>query len=95
MNYVQETIPGDKIAIAYVYCDYKNPETQSELELLSSISRQLAEQIRFVPPIVREFCNKNSERRRNPTGDEWILLITSLFPFFQTTYIFIDALVSI
>jgi hypothetical protein len=93
VNYAQEAIQRTKAAIAYVYCDYKNPQTQSELELLSSITRQLTKQTSSIPPVVKEFCDKNAERRRNPTGDEWISLVKSICFLFQTTYVFVDALV--
>jgi hypothetical protein len=82
-----------KIAIAYIYCDYKNPKTQSELKLLSSITRQLTEQASSIPPAVKQFCDKNAEKRRNPTGDEWTSLINSICLLFQKTYVFIDAIV--
>lgn len=93
VNYVQEATQGTQTAIAYVYCDYKNSKSHSELELLSSITRQLTEQTISVPAAVKEFCDKNAERRRNPTGDEWISLAESICLVFQTTYIFIDAVV--
>ncbi len=76
-----------------MYCDYENPKTQSELELLSSITRQLTEQTSSMPPAVKEFCDKNAEKRRHPTGEEWISLIKSICLLFQTTYVFVDALV--
>jgi len=46
-----------------------------------------------MPPAVKEFCDKNAEKRRNPTGDEWISLVKSICLLFQTTYVFVDALV--
>jgi hypothetical protein len=93
VDHVQETLRGTKAAIIYIYCDYQDPKTQSELELLSSIARQLTEQIVPTPPVVRQFCDKNAERRRYPTVDEWISLIESLCLLFQKSYVFIDALV--
>ena len=93
VDHIQEAIQGTKAATAYLYCDYKNPKTQSELELLSSVARQLAEQTSSMPSAVNEFCDKNAEKRRNPTGDEWIALIKSISHVFQRTYLFVDALV--
>ncbi|KAF4627731.1 hypothetical protein G7Y89_g10420 [Cudoniella acicularis] len=92
VNHVQEAIQGTKVAIAYIYCDYKNPKTQSELELFASITRQLTEQTSSMPTEVKEFCDKNAEKRRNPTGEEWIALAKSICLLFKTTYIFVDAL---
>ncbi|TAQ84511.1 hypothetical protein B7494_g7175 [Chlorociboria aeruginascens] len=92
VDYTQEAIQGSKAAIACIYCDYKNPKTHSELELLSSITRQLTKQTSSIPQEVREFCAKDAERRRNPTGDEWISLVKSICSLFQNTYVFVDAL---
>ena len=95
INHVAETIRGKRVAIAYVYCDYKDVKTQSEVELLCSITRQLAEQIRPLPPEVKTFHDKNIQERRNPTNNERISLLRSICLHFQATYVFIDALVEI
>ncbi|KAI9742546.1 MAG: hypothetical protein M1818_003686 [Claussenomyces sp. TS43310] len=81
-----------KAAIAHVYCDYKDLKTQSEVELLSSITRQLAEQTSTMPPAVKKFCEKNAQKRRNSTDEEWISLVQSICLHFQKTYVFVDAL---
>ena len=94
VNHVGEATQGRKAAIAYIYCDYKDAKTQSELELLSSITRQLAEQTSPLPPEVKSFCDKNTHSRRNPTDDERISILRSICLRFQTTYVFIDALVT-
>jgi len=93
VNHVAESTRGKKIAIAYIYCDYKDAKTQSEVELLSSITRQLAEQISPLPPEVKAFRNKDTQERRNPTDGERISLLRSICLLFETTYVFIDALV--
>ncbi len=94
VNHVGEATQGRKAAIAYIYCDYKDAKTQSEVEILSSITRQLAEQTSPMPPEVKAFRDKDTQKRRNPTDDEWISLLRSLCLLFQTTYVFIDALVT-
>jgi len=93
VNHVQEAIRETKGATTYIYCDYKDPKTWSELGLLSSIARQITEQTSSIPLAVKVFCDQNAGKRRNPTGDEWISLIKSISLLFQTTYVFIDALV--
>lgn len=93
VNHVGEATQGRKVAIAYIYCDYKDAKTQSELELLSSIIRQLAEQTSPLPPEVKAFRDKDTQERRNPTDDERVSLLRSLCLLFRTTYVFIDALV--
>ncbi len=93
VNHVGEATQGRKAAIAYVYCDYKDARTQSEHELLSSITQQLAEQTSPLPPEVKAFRDKEKQERRNPTDNERISLLRSICLLFQTTYVFIDALV--
>ena len=94
VNHVVKATQGAETAIAYVYCDYQDPKTQSEVELLCSITRQLAEQTNPLPPEIKEFRDKSAQKRRNPTEDERISLIRSICLVFQKTYIFIDALVT-
>lgn len=93
INYVDENTQGSKVAIAYVYCDYKDPKTQSEIELVSSITRQLVEQTKPMPQEVSAFRDKYAEKRRHPTGDERIALLRKLCQPFKRTYVFLDALV--
>ncbi|KAL9014436.1 MAG: hypothetical protein Q9173_000918 [Seirophora scorigena] len=81
-----------RVAIAYIYCDYKDVRTQSEVELLYSVIRQLAEQTSPLPPKLKAFHNQNTRARRHPTDNERISLLRSICLLFQTTYLFIDAL---
>ncbi|EPE36656.1 Ankyrin repeat-containing protein [Glarea lozoyensis ATCC 20868] len=92
VNHTQKVTRGTEAAIVYIYCDYKDPKTQSELELMSSITRQLTEQTSPIPLEVQKFCEENVRNRRNPTGNEWTSLIKSISLLFRTTYLFIDAL---
>lgn len=93
VSFVEEATQGTNVAIAYIYCNYKDPKTQSEVEILSSITRQLAEQIHPLPPEVKVFSEKNAKRRRPPTEDERLSLVRSLCLLFRRTYVFVDALV--
>ncbi|MCJ1394650.1 hypothetical protein MMC18_007530 [Xylographa bjoerkii] len=92
VNYIEENTQRSKVAIAYVYCDYKDPKTQSEIQLLSSIIRQLAEQSKPLPPEVNAFRDKYAEKRRHPTADERISLMRTISEHFERTYVFVDAL---
>lgn len=93
VNYVSEATEGRNVAIAYIYCDYKDERTHSEFELLSSIVRQLTNHYVCIPAAVIQFRDKNADKKRNPTSKEWITLIEELSRPFEKTYIFIDALV--
>ena len=93
ISHTEEITQGSKTALAYVYCDYKDPRTQSEIEILSSITRQLAEQIDSLPLEVKTFRDKYIEKRSHPSDVERISLVKAISSCFEKTYVFIDALV--
>ena len=70
VNHVGEATQGRKAAIAYIYCDYKDAKTQFKVEILSSITQQLVEQISFMSSKMKTFRDKNTQKRRNSTNDE-------------------------
>ncbi|MCJ1307667.1 hypothetical protein MMC25_001315 [Agyrium rufum] len=91
VNYLEENSPG-KVAIAYVYCDYKDPKTQNASEILSSVIRQLSEQQDTLPPEVKTFRDKYLTKRRYPSDEDRLSLASTLSQLFTKTYILIDAL---
>ncbi|KAL8716183.1 MAG: hypothetical protein Q9220_000088 [cf. Caloplaca sp. 1 TL-2023] len=92
VNHLEETNQNRNVAVTYIYCDYKDPETQSQAGIIASITRQLAERINPLPPEVKDFHEKKSQRRRNPTDEERIVLLKSLCLNFEKTFVCIDAL---
>ncbi|KAL7954774.1 ankyrin repeat-containing domain protein [Trichoderma compactum] len=92
VSYVEEETDGQNCAIVCIYCDYKDPRTRSEVELISSIIRQLAEQCKPLPPAVKAFRDKYLEKRTDPSSEERLSLIKTLSQLFDKTYVFVDAL---
>ena len=92
INHVEEVTRRKNVAIAYIYCDYKDPKTA--LELISSLTRQLAGHIGILPLGVKQFHDDNARTSRNPTDDEYLLLVKSISHSFEEIYVFIDALVT-
>jgi hypothetical protein len=91
INHIEEATQGKNTALAYVYCHYKDEKTTSEIELLSSIIRQVAEQTSPLPLEIVAF--RDAHLRRKPTNDEWISLLISIRHLFDTIFVCIDALV--
>ena len=95
VNYTQTALQGPENAVVYIYCNYKDPQTHSELELLACIGKQLAEQAYSGFHIARDFARQVSAQKRDPLGDELVAFIKSLCALFRTVHILIDALVSL
>ncbi|KAJ2897091.1 hypothetical protein MKZ38_005001 [Zalerion maritima] len=91
INHVAENMVEGEDAIAYIYCQYKDPRTRSEVDILSSISRQLAEKAGSIEA-AKELHDKCVPRFRTPTIDEKAGLIRLLSRQFRRTFIFLDAL---
>lgn len=62
---------------------------------MSSLTRQLAEQMDTLPTEVKVFHDKTIQKNRNPTDNERLSLVKSISCYFETVYIFIDALVTL
>ena len=95
INYLEESTKKDEVAIAYVYCDYKDKRTLSETNIWASVVRQLVEACSQLPPDIISFRDKYLEKRALPSDEERISLITALSKRFRKTFILIDALVMI
>ena len=52
------SIRGDKIGIAYIYCDFTNRDGQKPPNILASLIRQLIEQLPSVPQEVEDLYKK-------------------------------------
>jgi hypothetical protein len=93
VTYIEENTGDSDVAIAYVYCDYKDPATLSETNIWSSIVRQLVESCQQMPAEISSFREKYLEKRSLPTDEERISLVRALSRLFRKTYILVDALV--
>lgn len=94
VSFLEDNTQRSNAAIAYIYCDYKLSKTLSEIEILRSICRQLAEQLRPLPDHLISFRDKYAGKRSHPSDDEHLILLKTLAQSFETTYVIVDALVS-
>ncbi|KAF5716200.1 ankyrin repeat-containing protein [Fusarium globosum] len=92
INYLEESTKKDEVAIAYVYCDYKDKRTLSETSIWASVIRQMVEACSQLPPDIISFRDKYLEKRALPSDEERMSLIRSLSKRFRKTFILIDAL---
>lgn len=94
---IEESIrkAGSEDAVAYFYCDYKNPETQDPVKILGSLARQIARQDEQSFDKLRPFYElHNCEERRSliPTAEALHDLLVQMCVSFENIMILIDAL---
>ncbi|KAK7991518.1 hypothetical protein PG988_000312 [Apiospora saccharicola] len=90
VSHLEDNTSYTNVGIAYVYCDYREPYTESEM--FSSIIRQLSQQISPLPSEVKSFYITWLEKKSYPSNDVYITLITEISKLFHRTFIFVDAL---
>ena len=93
VNSIAEKFRGQRVAVIYVYCDYKNSLTQSVSALMSSLLRQLVEQASHSERTgeLRRFYEEDL-KHRDVTADELFAWICKYSKEFHRVYAFVDAL---
>lgn len=75
-------------ATAYIYCD----STTDTRQILSTIVKQLAQQMDSLPADIRELCQSCRVSSRTPTLEELFMGLQILSQAFETVYLVVDAL---
>ena len=92
MDYLEQSFRGEDVAIAYVYCSYKELEDQTDVNLIASLLQQLAQRRSFISDDVSSLYYRHIEKRTRPTLGEWSKLLNSEVNRFSKVFIVIDAL---
>jgi hypothetical protein len=92
VNYLQSSLPGDDVCVAYVYCDYNDQKNQTTLNLLSSISKQFALQHKQLPEQLKELYVKHKNGQSSPSMEDYLKLLNTQSNGFRRSFIVVDAL---
>ncbi|KAK3368093.1 hypothetical protein B0H63DRAFT_68951 [Podospora didyma] len=85
IRHLDENTQKPQDAIAFVYCGSEVPETTSEVGILSSISRQLAQQCRHLPVELRALYERQQELSAFRSEAELVSLVENLAKNFEKT----------
>ncbi|KAH9208786.1 hypothetical protein DL95DRAFT_345079, partial [Leptodontidium sp. 2 PMI_412] len=94
-SHVAEDCSDNSLAMAFFYCDYKNPQTHDPSLILGSLARQLIVQDERGFAQLSEFIEDhtaNDGTSRTHTPEELCELIRNLSKYSQTTLIIVDGL---
>ena len=92
VNYLEQSFERKDVAIAYVYCSYKEQGDQTAVNLIASLLQQLVQRSpTFSNEIVLLYQNCFKKRTR-PTLNEWSKLLRLEVRHFSKVFILIDAL---
>ncbi|EPE25142.1 Ankyrin repeat-containing protein [Glarea lozoyensis ATCC 20868] len=82
----------DDVAIAYVYCDYKNQFEQNAETLLASLVRQVTIQSKEVPECALKAYRKHANGANPASLATYAELLSQLVPTFRRCFLVVDAL---
>jgi hypothetical protein len=83
VNYLEQYFDREDVAIAYIYCSYKEQEDQTAVNLITS------------PTISNEILllyQKTFKKLMRPTLNEWSKLLQSEIRHFSKVFILVDAM---
>ena len=89
-----EDFGGENIAVACVYCDFQDHETQTAANMVGALTKQVVNALKMVPPEIEE-AFKRAEREVGGRGlrvPETVALLGSALAPVRRTFICIDAI---
>ena len=94
INHLRQSRPeGSKgrIGIMFIYLKYNEPEQTSD-NILSSLLRQLVQELDEVPPAILSLYEHHRDRNTSPTSDEISQALATLIDDHEEVFCIIDAL---
>lgn len=86
---------ADDRAVAFFYCDYKNPRSQDMVQILSSLTSQLARQHESCFKLLKNYdieLRPQHQLRRSPEVQELIELLRNMSEFFEDVRLIVDGI---
>jgi hypothetical protein len=92
VDHIWKAFPNDNVGLAYIYCNYKNQETQTTTGLLAAILKQLVQERQLYGEAAATMHKRHAGRRTRPSLDEIRNTLKSVLNNYSKAYIIIDAL---
>ncbi|RDL36103.1 Uncharacterized protein BP5553_06715 [Venustampulla echinocandica] len=92
VDHIWKTFQGDSVGVAYIYCNYKRRETQTTIDLLAAILKQLVQERPLYGESLTALHTLHVNRRTRPSLDEICTTLNSVLKNYSKAYIIIDAL---
>ena len=91
INNLEQTFTSEDVGIAYIYCNYKDPE-QTSANLLGSLLKQLLERRPAVIRNIRDIYITRCRKQIQLTITEYVGTLQKIVSEFSQVFIVIDAL---
>lgn len=92
VEHLQGLPKEDNIAVAFIYCNYKDRESQTDLNLFSSLVKQLALQRKEMPSDIRDLYHEHHDSHKPLSSEEALHLLLRFSNLFRKCFVLVDAL---
>jgi hypothetical protein len=92
INHLEQEFPPNLVAVAYIYCNYKEKENQTAANLVASLLQQLVQSNAIIAEEITSFVRRHLQKRTRPTLAEWSKFLQFQIRRFSRVFIVIDAL---
>lgn len=92
MDHLQKTFHNDKVAIAWVYCNYKEKSQQTLGNLMGSLLKQLVQRHSNVPSRVIDLYEKYRNQDTRPKLEDVAHVLKAVIGSYLKAFIVVDAL---
>lgn len=95
IDYIERRFYKDNVGIAFLYCNYKEQDTQTTQTLIGSLVQQLVQRYPDIPSDLKVLYDDHSRNRPTPTPPtvrECLQLLKSQLVCCPTTFLVVDAL---
>lgn len=92
IEFLDNDLPIPDTGLAFIYCDYKEYQSQTTKHFVGAIVRQLSTQRPAIPEEVCNLYEKHRTKGTSPSLAEYLMLLQSLAQGCSEVYLVIDAL---
>ena len=92
IEHLRQVFTEKDVSISYIYCDYKDRKTQTTVNLISSLVKQMVLQQSDMPKDVIDLYTKHGNGQSSLSLEDLSRLLSSLSNHFRRSFILVDAL---
>ena len=92
VDYLERSFELDNVAVAYIYCSYKERENQTAVNLIGNLVLQLAQRHTVLSDEITSLYHRHIKKQTRPTINELSGLLQSEINRFLRVFVVIDAL---
>jgi hypothetical protein len=92
VDHIQTEFANDKVAIACIYCNYKDQSEQTVSELIATVLKQLAQDQPELSDNVKFLYTRHIRKHTRPTLEEFVEALQLEIKAFTKVFIVVDAL---